>query len=404
MISKGSNIKMVIEVARWEFKRWFKLKEHIITLIVSAVLSLLVFGGQIILQYFDKEKIELTIVNGEILPVVLQKESRIELSPADTTDIDKYKNLITAGELDGILIIHNVDNIELITNKKTSWISELQTAVNTACQQIKLKESAISSEQIEYIFKPEEIKLSLTEEAQVQSGSGEKISAGIFIGLMLMGVFFGLAYQFVAITGEKQSRITEVIISAISPQTWIDGKIIGISLLSLTLMFTYTLSTVIFVIVSSVFGSGWSIPYSVVNPYLIVILFLVSVTGFLFWNTFFSAIAATINDPNTSARGSLLMLPVIPIALAFFSFGNPDSIAMKFLSYFPLTSPPVLSARMVLGEVSYLEILISLVLILIAIWYIRIAAGKIFATSVLMYGKEPSWKEMLKWIKQTGKK
>jgi ABC-2 type transport system permease protein len=394
---------MLLEVARWEFGRWFKLKEHIITLIVSAALSLLIFGGQNILQSFDSGKVKLTILKNEILPIDLPEESKFEITFTDLSGLDNYKRIINEGDTDGLLIIHTIDNIELLVSKKPTWLQELQSVMSSASRQVKLKESTVSLDQIEYILMPPEIKLSITGNGVRQAGSAEKISAGILIGLMLMGVFFGLAYQFVAITGEKQSRITEVIISAISPQTWIDGKIIGISLLSLALMFTYTLSTVIFVIISGSFGSGWSIPFSVSDPLLIVILFVVSITGFLFWNTFFSAIAATINNPNTSARGSLIMLPSIPVALAFFSFGNPDSIAMKILSYFPLTSSPVLSARMVLGEVSYVEIILSLTLLLVSTWYVRIAAGKIFATSILMYGKEPSWKEMLKWLRQTGK-
>jgi len=93
-----------------------------------------------------------------------------------------------------------------------------------------------------------------------------------------------------------------------------------------------------------------------------------------------------------------MMVPAIPIAIAFFALGNPDSIAMKLLSLFPLTSTPVISARMVLTEVSIIEILISLILLLVFTWYLRKAAGKIFAISVLMYGKEPTWREISKWF------
>jgi ABC-2 type transport system permease protein len=217
---------------------------------------------------------------------------------------------------------------------------------------------------------------------------------------MLLGVFLGLAYQFVAITGEKQLRITEVIVSAISPQTWIDGKILGISFLSLAMLVTYSLTSVIFVFISSLFGSGWSLPLVITNPLLIIYLFIFSLAGFFFWNTFFSAIAATINDPNTSARGSLMMVPAIPVAIAFFALGNPDSIAMRILSLFPLTSAPVISARLVLTDVSIIEIVASLFLLILSTLYLRKAAGKIFALSVLMYGKEASWKEISKWIKE----
>ena len=397
------NVKLVYEVAKWEFKRWFKLKDQIITLMISALISLLIFGGKALIEKFGDDKVELVIVNSDVLPIKLSIESKIKLLKKEFNEIDEQEKLLSEKEIDGILILYDIDNLELIVNKEPAWLGELQEVLTSAQQQIKLKQSNISQEQLKNIFQQAQIKMNYTETKREESSTGEKVSAGIFIGLMLLGVFFGLSYQFVAITGEKQLRITEVIASAISPKTWIDGKILGISLLSIVLLVTSALSTVVFIMVSSMFGSGWSIPLSITNPLLIVVLFILSISGFLLWNTFFSAIAATINDPNTSARSSLMMVPVIPVAIAFYAIGNPDSLVMKILSLFPLTSSPVLSARLVLTDVPFIEILLSLILLIISIWYLRKAAGKIFSLSILMYGKEPSWKEISKWFRESRK-
>ncbi|MFH1527337.1 MAG: ABC transporter permease [Bacteroidota bacterium] len=400
---KSSKIKLTLEIAEWEFKRWFKLKDQIITLLISALISVLIFGGKALIEKFSDDEVELVIINSDVLPIKLSIDSKIKLLNKELNEINEQKKLVSEKEIDGILILYDIENIELIVNKEPAWLGEIQEVLTSARQQIKLEQSNISQEQLKNIFQQAQIKMNYTETQKERSSAGDKVSAGIFIGLMLLGIFFGLSYLFVAITGEKQLRITEVIVSAISPQMWIDGKILGISLLSIVLLVTSSLSTVVFVIVSSMFGSGWSIPLSITNPLLIVVLFILSISGFLFWNTFFSAIAATINDPNTSARSSLIMVPVIPVAISFFALGNPDSLAMKILSYFPLTSSPVLSARMVLTEVSFIEILISLFLLILSIWYLRKATGKIFSLSILMYGKEPSWEEMSRWFKESRK-
>lgn len=397
------NIKLVYEVAKWEFNRWFKLKDQIITLLISAFISLLIFGGKALIEKLSDDKVELVIINSDVLPIKLSNESKIKLLKKEFTEIDEQKKLLAEKEIRGILILNDIDNIELTVNKEPVWLGELQEVLTSARQQIKLKQSNISPDELKIIFQQAQIRMNYTETKRERSSAGEKVSAGIFIGLMLLGIFFGLSYQFVAITGEKQLRITEVIASAISPKTWIDGKILGLSLLSLVLLVTSALSTVVFIIVSSLFGSGWYIPFSMTNPLLIVKLFILSVSGFLLWNTFFSAIAATINDPNTSARSSLMMVPVVPVTIAFFAIGNPDSLAMKILSLFPLTSSPVLSARLVLTDIPFIEILLSLVLLIISIWYLRKAAGKIFSLSILMYGKEPSWKEISRWFKESRK-
>jgi len=400
---RNSQIKLTLEVVKWEFNRWFKLKDQIITLLISALISLLIFGGKALIEKFSDDKVELVIINSGVLPIKLSNESKIELIKKEFAETDEQKKLLAKKEIGGILILNDIDNIELTVNKEPAWLGELQKALTSARQQIKLKQSNISQEQLKNIFQQAQIKINYTETKREESSTGEKVSAGIFIGLMLLGVFFGLSYQFVAITGEKQLRITEVIASAISPKTWINGKILGISLLSIVLLVTSVLSTVVFIIVSSIFRSGWSIPLSITNPLLIVALFILSISGFLLWNTFFSAIAATINDPNTSARSSLMMVPVIPVAIAFYALGDPDSLVMKILSFFPLTSSPVLSARLVLTDVSFIEILLSLILLIVTIWYLRKAAGIIFSLSILMYGKEPSWKEISKWIRESRK-
>lgn len=393
-------LKMTFEVAKWEFGRWFKIKEQIYTLLFGTLLSLLIFGGSALLEKIGSNEKNISVVNNAYIEFKLNPGSDIKLSRVKSTDIEMQKKLLNEKEIDGILIIDSIDDIKLIVDKEPGWIGEIQDALNAVRQKIKITHANIPGELLNDIFQPAVIKTIFTGDAKAKSTSGEKILAGVFIGLMLLGIFFGLAYQFVAITGEKQLRITEVIVSAITPQMWIDGKIIGITLLSIVLLITYSVSSVLFVLISTLFGSGWSIPISAGDPFLILVLIIFSMTGFLFWNTFFSAVAATINDPNTSARGSLIALPVIPIAIAFFAFGNPESILMKALSIFPPTSAPVLCARMVLTEVSIIEIFVALILLILSIWYMRKGAGKIFSLSILMYGKEPSWKEISRWLKE----
>jgi ABC-2 type transport system permease protein len=395
------NIRLVYEVAKWEFRRWFKLKEQIITLLIGAIISVLIFGGKYLIDKFSDKEIEIVIINSAVLPINLSEKSNIILLHKEINEIKTQLELLNEKKIDGIFLIKDIDNIELTVKKEPAWLGYMQEAFNSARQQIKLEQSNISPEQLKNIFEQPAIKLIYTEGTKEKSSLGEKITAGVFIGLMLVGIFLGLAYQFVAITGEKQLRITEVIVSAISPQTWIDGKIVGISLLSLALLVTYSLGSTVFVLISSLFGSGWSLPIVLTNPVLIIGLFLFSICGFFFWNTFFAAIAATINDPNASARGALIMVPSITVAIAFFALGNPDSLAMKILSFFPLTSAPVISVRLVLTEVSLIEIAFSLLLLVLSTWYLRKAAGKIFSLSILMYGKEPSWNEISKWFKES---
>ncbi|HPN37066.1 MAG TPA: ABC transporter permease [Melioribacteraceae bacterium] len=393
----NKRLKLVYDVAIWEFSRWFKLKEQIITIIVFSFISLLIFGGiSVYNKYFNSKKVIAVINNSEL---VIEKLNSAKYTFRTDDSLSKnYKEQLKSKKVDAILYIFNLDTIKIYTQSNRNWVNELIKELTDQRSEIKIKQSNITNEAINNIFNIPFIKTIYTENDDSKISSGEKIAAGILIGMMLMGIFLGLAYQFTAITGEKQLRITEVIVSAISPQTWIDGKIIGISLLSFSLLITYSLSTVIFVIISALFDSGWTIPLDFGNPKILFILTIFAFLGFIFWNTFFSAIAATINDPNTSARGSLIMLPILNIVLAFFAFGNPDSLLIRLLSMFPPTSSPILAVRLILTDVSIIEIAISFILLVFTIYFLRKAAGKIFEVSILMYGKELSWSEIKRCI------
>lgn len=399
----NKNVKLVFEVAKWEFKRLFKIKDQLIGALLGVLFCFLFFGGHALLKtILDKEK-EIAVINNSGIQLRLHKVNDLKITTKEIHQLDSLKNALLDKNIEGILIINDFDNAELIVNKEPSWLNTLKEELTLERQQIRIKESNISPEHLEEIYRQIDIKVNYTIPQKEKSTLGEKVAAGIFIGLMLMGVIAGLGFQLTAITGEKQVRVTEVIVAAIGAQTWIDGKILGVSFYSFVFLMGGSINAIVFVFVSKLFDSGWSVPLAITNPILIIVLFIFSLAGFFLWNTFFAAIAATINDPNTSARGAFMMLPAIPISLAFYALGNPDSVAMKILSLFPPTSVPIISVRMVLSDVKAIEILISFLLLVVTTWYLRKFAGRIFELSILMYGKEPTWKEITKWLKVSSK-
>jgi ABC-2 type transport system permease protein len=122
--------------------------------------------------------------------------------------------------------------------------------------------------------------------------------------------------------------------------------------------------------------------------------------GLFFWNCVFAAIAVTINDPNSSTRSSLMFLPLMFVAMGFPGLQTPDARVMKALSVMPGTSPTVMTARLVLTDVPYWEVLFAIGLMLLAILFLRRLAGKIFAANILLTGKELSWHELWRGLWQ----
>jgi ABC-2 type transport system permease protein len=386
-----------IDVARWEFRRFFKHKE-------------LVWAIAIVLGFFLIQKLVTDRIAGEaadartvavlgigMMPPEALKQDRFVFDPM-AGDEASLKDAVRKKTYDGALIFHDPDTAELLVRKETPWQSELQALLAATRQAQRLQDSGLSPETIA------NLTAALNLETNLVAGDGakaraNKISALVMIVFMLIGILFGNSYLFVAITGEKTQRITEQILATIHPQNWIDGKIIGLALLTATHLLSYAVGFVAFrVICVLVWGESIGLPRVLADPVVFGGSLVLVLLGFYMWFSFFALVACTISDPNNSSRSSLIMLPMLPLGIAFAGLGSPDVLWMRLLSIIPLSSPSVMPVRMVLGEVALWEFALALVLLVVAIWFMRRAAGVVFGLGMLMYGKEPSLGEIRRWL------
>lgn len=397
-----SSFRTVFEISRWEFMRWFKLKGMIITFFVFVAFGFIVSGTRYFLEKKNTSIVNIVLVNPDILPRLDFSNSRIVMTPISPQQSEsELRQQVGSGDIDGLLILRNIDDAELVVPKSPRWESELQDILNAERRRLKLEAMDVTSDQLADAMQSMNIQIVFHELSRGPSSLAEKIAAGVLIMLMLMGIFNSLACQMVAITGEKQLRVTEQIISAVTPQQWIDGKILGVSAYAAAGTAITVISALPFFLVMSLSGSSLPIPIEFSNPLNIIVLIVVTLGGFLFWNTFLAAFAATINDPNTSSRAAVLFLPLLPsIAAALIAFQSPDSVLTRFLGLLPITSPAVLPVRMVLTEVPLWETVLALFILIVSTWLMRRLAGRIFRIGMLMYGKEPTLKEMLRWMKE----
>ena len=393
-----SRAQQLFEITRWEFRRWFKIKDQVVTLVLSVAIGLAIWGGKSLLDRATQGPINVHVLNPEVLEFTPPAEGRVRLVGSPAAGEAELGAALGSGEIDGILRLDSIERARLEVLKEPVWIGELESALTAARRRAKLQLVELNEEQLADMSAPFEIDVAYQEGAAEPSSFGDRVAAGILIGLMILGVMVGLSYQFIAITSEKQLRVTESIVSAVSAQTWIDGKILGISLLACVSTLTYVVSILLFTFLAGFFGPGLSALVKT-HPVPLLAIVALALCGFLFWHTFFAAIAATINDPNTSARSAMLMLPLLPLGVAFWALASPDALIIRLLGLLPLTAPSVLAARLLLTEVHAWEVLLALALLVASIWLLRRIAGKVFGLAMLMYGKEPGWREMARWVK-----
>jgi ABC-2 type transport system permease protein len=396
-----SRSHVVIAIAQWEFQRWFKIKSTITTLIISLAAALAFAGGRYWMEKQDRVPVEIVVVNSDILPISEEAGSRFKFVRSDGRGEDSLRAAVAAGEYDGLLLLHSLDRADLVVTKNPGWRSKLSERLDRERRLAKMAALNISTDQLADMMAPIRLEVIYSSTGTGPATTADKIAAMLLILLMLVGVFNSLACQLVAITGEKQLRMTEQILSAVSPQQWIDGKILGISLFAAAQTGVFVLSTVLFVGVSRLFGQSLPIPMEFGSALMLTLMLLASVGGFTLWNMFFAGMASIINDPNMSSKTGVMFLPVlISIFPALLVVKTPDGTLATVLTLLPLTSPSVLPARLVLTGVPWWEIGSSLILLAAMIWLARRAAARTFRVGMLMFGKEPSFREVFRWIRE----
>lgn len=394
-----NELRLVLEVARWEFKRFFKIKDFIISLLVLAFIAAAV-SGVFWLMWGKAEKAKVAIIDAGVLKLEASPAPGFEFVNSQREEEEALRKSVGQQELDGLLIIKSVDEAELVLSREALWQGNLSELLTKARLQVRLAQAQLQPAEFAEIQKPFTVNTTYDNPGNISTGTERAYAAG-FIGVMMLAIASCYMYQFTAITGEKHLHVTEQIVSAISSQVWMDGKIIGISVLGLVTVLIYgglAFGTSILLL----WLSGLDITHLLllVRPSLMVSLLTLGLLGMLFWNCFFAAIAATIDDPVTSSRGVYMFLSFLPVTFAAGAITNPDSTLMRVLGLFPVTSPAVLSVRLVRTEVAAWEILVAIVLLVGSIWVLRWTAGKIFRLAMLMYGKEPGLAEIGRWLRE----
>jgi ABC-2 type transport system permease protein len=391
-------IKQVITVTRWEFSRFFKPKNEAIGIVIMLVLSAIsFFGGKYAFSDTDK-KMEISVLNDVdySLTEILKNDYTINLIPAG--DKAKFIESIKTSR-NGVLLENNNGVFTLHAYKNTRAISKLETYLTEYHKQREMQKIGLSPDQLSAVLSPAQVA-----ESFVYTDNSKKrlVLALFFAGLMFLAVFLSFAYQFTAITGEKQLKITEQIVSAISTQVWMDGKIFGITLTGISSMLTYS---VLSIIGAMLYFQFTGMPVSGILDYLYlpsILLYLpFALAGILIWNAILAAIASIITDPNNSGKSALMMLPLVFVLTSFLVTRDPDSGLSVFLSWFPLTSATSMPMRWAITEVGFWQLAGSFSVLVLTFYFLRKLAAKIFRVSILITGKEPTWSEIYRLLKQS---
>jgi ABC-2 type transport system permease protein len=332
------------------------------------------------------------------------------------------KNYASAG-YDGYVVIadsakwdRGLSQVKLITDKTygVSAVRGIENKLNGIWDKVKsnrlgiddTKKAIMENSRIDLVGENEKDR---TSNAAVASGIGYLCGFLIYFILLIYG-----SQVMMGVMEEKTNRIAEVIISSIRPFQLMLGKIVGISLVALTQFALWILFIfIIYSVTKSTSGSSDMISgvmggvekvFSSLNiPLLIFCFAFYLLGGFFFYSSLYAAIGSAVNEDMREAQSLSLpvtMLVIFSIAMMTTAISDPTGKVAFWASIIPFSSPIVMMARIpfgVPGTVPYWQLGLSMGLLILGFLFTTWFAGKIYRTGILMYGKKPSWKEMMKW-------
>lgn len=314
-------------------------------------------------------------------------------------------------------VVHSSSSLSISTN------AAIERMLNNAIEDKRLEQKGIDPQIFKKIASDAEVDNIIDSEQGGKKGNAKvatlvSFACGILIYMMM--IIYGTQVMR-GVMEEKTNRIAEVIVSSVKPFQLMLGKIIGIGAVGLTqfaiwIILMIGLNSLLPLFLPADFmsqvasnpsaGADAGMMGSVMQgisslPLLkIVSLFLFYfLGGYLTYASLFAAIGSVVSEDQQDAQQ--LVFPVLmPIILGFVimsnSLSNPHSSLAVFGSLFPLTSPIVMMGR-ITYDIPFWQLATSMLLLIGCFLFFTWITGKIYRTGILMYGKKPSWKEMMKW-------
>jgi ABC-2 type transport system permease protein len=410
-------MRKVLIVARHEYlvnvrRVGFIVMTALVPLMGAAGLLIAAFFGGQAAAFFastfvpETEVIGMVDQLGAFTPVLAKYEETVLLFPGEETG----RAAVEADEIASLLVVPEdyVESGEVVIVSKESGFSaaimEDSDVMRAFFVDHLLRDDVdpVLRERLANPIKP--VFVSLEAEGETQAGPLSfvlNLIVPYFLGILLvMTIFVTSGYLLQSVTKEKTSRVMEILLSSVTARELLAGKVLGLGALGLTQIVIWLLSSV--ALSGGAAGLlGIALPL-LVRPQVLVLGVVYYVLGFLVYAVLMGSVGAlgTTEQESQQLAGIFSMMAAIPLMVGGFMFSNPNMTFVRVLSWFPLTAPTMMLLRLPMVEVPVIDVVGSIVMLIITIPAILWAGSKVFRMGLLMYGKRPSLRQVLRALRQ----
>ncbi|HXX65200.1 MAG TPA: ABC transporter permease [Bacteroidota bacterium] len=408
----------ITSVAKWEYLEKVKSKAFLIGLFLTPML--MVIMGVLPSLFMAQEDTTTKVVGvidptGNLAgPLIREMESRYQLAngqpnylvrplavgkginvPSAVSDADR---LAVSDEIEGYCVIGGGGNGDSVAEYRSKAIGDLRLIgrLEETLKSVMTEQKAMTLGISPAVVKELTVKLDLRpvklSKAGEEEGGFERVFFSAYVFLMALFLLIITSGQMLvrSILEEKSNRIVEVLVSSCSSTELMAGKVLGLSALGLTQMGFWA---IIGVAVTIQFG------VSLVTPGVAALMVVYFTLGYLFYAAVFIGAGSPLTTEQEAQQVTsyLVMLLIVPIALAFPAMKNPDATWLKVLTFIPFLTPTMMALRIPIQMPALWEILATVLLMIVCIGLAMVGAGRVFRIGILSTGKSPKLAEIFRW-------
>lgn len=428
-------------IARREYRDRVRGPIFVASTIMLMILALLVALSPIAVRYFDRQtvtRIAVVSTDDELATAAFAvTDSLLNITPAGVdeatwekpyaieiaTDGSAAERALASGQLAGIILVERLPAGQLDIVFRTSGATDgvRSQLVGFAAIAVGILDwtAGLPSDSQLGAFQTPAFRVDAInaptdggQRLDPQQTASRGILGSVFVVLLFLSVLIYGMWVAAGVASEKSSRVMELMISAASTRQMLAGKVVGIGLAGLTQYLAIVLPALLVVafqepIARSILGPSWADGTQLVTltPSLLAGYGVFFLLGFTLFALIYAAMGSFVSRAEDI---QMLSLPMSLVAMAGYLlalmalFGGADGSLVRIVSFVPPFSPFVMLARLMVAAVQPWEVMLSIGLLLVAIGVVAVAATRMYAAGVLLYGQRPGLRAFVAAARRAG--
>jgi ABC-2 type transport system permease protein len=407
-----------VVIARRELIERLRTPWFIIVTLLGPLLMIALVVVPVVLGRVGDQTARVQIVDksgtlGESLRAALVAEKwRVEIVPSDT-DEKTLLGRIRDDKIDGFLIVppEAPTGGHFVYKGDNASAEHIMRSLNTVIYTVVLatrgKALDVPDDKVAALLAPVDFTTRhTTGEEEESSGLAAFLVGYVVMFVLYLSIVLYAVNVLRSVVQEKTNRVVEIMVAASKPRALMLGKILGVGAVGLIQVTLWAVMGMITInqrgALLGMFGvdaGGWSVPPMDAADIAVILTYFL--LGYFFYAGIFAAIGAMVSSEQEAqqAQTPVMMILIVPMLCVQLVANDPRGPVAEVLTLVPFSSAVLMPMRWSLGGASLVSLFASIAILAVSTYLVARLAARIYRVGILMYGKRPSLRELVRWLR-----